>query len=83
VGFRELGESFARTVDGAEGPEITRRAYFGPQSGERESRILRRSDLVGRTLAGPLIVEEFDTTVVVPPGWQTEVDGYGNIVLKR
>jgi N-methylhydantoinase A len=37
---------------------------------------------VGKALAGPLIVEEFDTTVVVPPGWQVEVEGYGNIVLK-
>src|SRR5262245_19530202 len=83
VGFRELGESFARTADGSQVPEVTRRAYFGPQNGERETRILRRSDLVGKTLAGPLIAEEFDTTVVVPPGWQTEVDGYGNIVLKR
>ena len=82
VGFRELGESFARTVDGASSPEIARRAYFGPRSGEREARVLRRSDLVGKSLAGPLIVEEFDTTVVVPPGWQAEVDGYGNIVLR-
>jgi N-methylhydantoinase A len=83
VGFRELGESFARTADGANGPETSRRAYFGPQAGERETRILRRPDLVGKTLAGPLIAEEFDTTVVVPPGWQAEVDGYGNIVLTR
>lgn len=82
VGFRELGESFVRAGGGANGPEIIRRAYFGPQSGECETRILNRSDLVGKVLAGPLIVEEFDTTVVVPPGWQTEVDGYGNIVLK-
>lgn len=83
VGFRELGESFVRTGGGANGPEITRRPYFGPQSGECETRILNRSDLVGKVLAGPLIVEEFDTTVVVPPEWQTEVDEYGNIVLKR
>jgi N-methylhydantoinase A len=82
VGFRELGESFAQTADGSGTPEITRRAYFGPKFGERESRILSRSDLVGKALAGPLIVEEFDTTVVVPPGWQAEVEGYGNIVLK-
>jgi N-methylhydantoinase A len=59
VGFRELGESFARTADGTGTPEITRRAYFGPKFGERESRILSRSDLVGKALAGPLIVEEF------------------------
>ncbi|HKA54146.1 MAG TPA: hydantoinase/oxoprolinase family protein [Candidatus Binatia bacterium] len=83
VGFRELGESFAQAADGVGGQETSRRAYFGPPAGECETRILRRSDLVGKTLAGPLIAEEFDTTVVVPPGWQTEVDGYGNIVLKR
>jgi N-methylhydantoinase A len=51
--------------------------------GEHETRILRRSDLLGKSLPGPLIVEEFDTTVVVPPGWQAEVDGYGNIVLQK
>lgn len=82
VGFRELGESFARTVGRARSAEIIRQAYFGPQAGERETRILGRSDLMDRSLAGPLIVEEFDTTVVVPPGWQVELDGYGNIVLK-
>jgi N-methylhydantoinase A len=83
VGFRELGASFARATDGTKNQETSRRAYFGPQAGERETRILRRSNLVGKTLAGPLIVEEFDTTVVVPPGWQAEVDSYGNIVLQR
>jgi len=83
VGFRELGESFARTAGETGRPEIARRAYFGPQMGERETRILRRSDLLGKSLPGPLIVEEFDTTVVVPPGWQAEVDGYGNIVLQK
>jgi N-methylhydantoinase A len=63
--------------------ELTRRAYFGPQNGERETRILRRSDLVGKALAGPLIVEEFDTTVVIPPSWQARIDAYGNLVLER
>lgn len=83
VGFKELGESFSRSAEDATNSDRTRRAYFGPQAGEREARVLRRVDLVGTTLAGPLIVEEFDTTVVVPPGWQAEVDGYGNIVLQR
>jgi N-methylhydantoinase A len=82
VGFRELADSFTRAANGTPDTEISRRAYFGPQEGERETRILRRSDLVGKSQIGPLIVEEFDTTVVVPPGWQAEVDGYGNIVLK-
>lgn len=83
VGFRELGESFARTTKGDHSPETTRRVYFGPQASEQQTPILERSDLVGKSLTGPLIVEEFDTTVVVPPGWQAGVDGYGNIVLKK
>jgi N-methylhydantoinase A/oxoprolinase/acetone carboxylase beta subunit len=27
------------------------------------------------------VLEEFDTTVVVPPGWNASIDKYGNIVL--
>jgi N-methylhydantoinase A len=82
LGFRELGESFARAAGETSEPLVTRRAYFGPEVGEQESRVLRRADLTGRTLPGPFIVEEFDTTVVVPPGWRAEVDGYGNIILR-
>ena len=32
---------------------------------------------------GPLIVEEGDTTVVVPPGWRADIDERGFISLKR
>jgi len=83
TGLRELGESFTRSKSDGNGLHVTRHAYFGPQSGERQTPILRRADVVGKSTAGPLIVEEFDTTVVVPPGWQAEVDAYGNIVLKK
>ena len=31
---------------------------------------------------GPAIVEQMDSTVVVPPDWRAEVDDYGNIVLR-
>ena len=38
----------------------------------------------GATLVGPAIVEQFDATTVIPPGWQGTVDGYGNLAfLKR
>ena len=33
--------------------------------------------------AGPAIVEQFDATTVVPPGWQASVDRYGNLILER
>ena len=42
--------------------------------------MLSRADLAaGR--AGPLIVEEYDSTCVVPPGARAERDGAGNIVI--
>jgi N-methylhydantoinase A/oxoprolinase/acetone carboxylase beta subunit len=32
---------------------------------------------------GPLIIEELDTTVVVPPGWMTRIDEHGFITLTK
>lgn len=83
LSLRELGDSFARTRPRSAARPVLRPVYFGPDAGTHTVRILCRADLAGKTLRGPLIVEEFDTTVVVPPGWQTEVDGYGNILLQR
>jgi N-methylhydantoinase A len=34
-------------------------------------------------LAGPLVVEEFGSTTVVPPGFTLTVDRLGNLVLQR
>jgi N-methylhydantoinase A len=42
--------------------------------------VLRRSDLAHRR-AGPLIVEEYDATCVVPPGAVAELDRAGSIVI--
>ncbi|MBO0758709.1 MAG: hydantoinase/oxoprolinase family protein, partial [Bradyrhizobiaceae bacterium] len=38
---------------------------------------------VGATLVGPAIVEQFDATTVIPPGWHGTVDGYGNLALLK
>jgi N-methylhydantoinase A len=63
-----------------------RPAWFGTEHGFVETPVLRRSDLAreaGRTgRAGPLIVEEYDATCVVPPGWRAALDPAGNIVME-
>jgi N-methylhydantoinase A len=60
--------------------QASRRAYFGDRHGWMETPVLTRADLAaGRT--GPLIVEEYDATCVVPPGSRAEYDGAGNIVI--
>jgi N-methylhydantoinase A len=38
---------------------------------------------IGATIAGPALVEQFDATTVIPPGWTGHVDGYGNLILAR
>ncbi len=58
-----------------------RRAYFGPEHGWMETPVLRRADLDGTPRPGPLIVEEYDTTTVVRPGWAASRDSWNNIRL--
>ena len=36
----------------------------------------------GNQIAGPAIVLQMDTTIVMPPGWSGSVDGYGNLMLE-
>jgi len=58
-----------------------RQAYFGPRHGVQAAPIRQRGD-IGAEESGPLIVEEPDTTVVVPPGWTIQRDVLGNLVLR-
>jgi N-methylhydantoinase A len=37
----------------------------------------------GAMLTGPAIVEQFDATTAVPPGWRATVDGFRNLVLSQ
>ena len=59
-----------------------RRAYFGPGRGWLETRVTNRSTLKTAHY-GPCIVEEYDATCLVPPGWTARLDGYGNIAISR
>ncbi len=42
-----------------------------------ERELLRAGDRI----AGPAVVEQYDSTTVVPPGLVAEVDGFGNLVV--
>jgi N-methylhydantoinase A len=61
-------------------PSPPRQVYFGGERGWMETPILRRSDLAKRR-HGPLIVEEYDATCVVPPGAAAELDKAGSILI--
>jgi N-methylhydantoinase A len=38
---------------------------------------------VGAVITAPAIVEQFDATTVIPPGWRARVDGYRNLIVTR
>jgi N-methylhydantoinase A len=43
--------------------------------------VVGRSAIARAPMAGPLVVEEYDSTVVVPPGATVHRDPFGNLVL--
>jgi N-methylhydantoinase A len=77
--FADLMHSHAQNGHGGS-PTLTRQAYFGPRYGLLTTPIRERVD-IDKPINGPLIVEEPDTTVVVPPQWQIHRDGLGNLIL--
>jgi N-methylhydantoinase A len=63
-------------------PGEHRQAIFGDGKAVQTA-IYRRDDLrAGSRIEGPAIVEQLDSTVVVPPGDEVEVDGYSNIIIR-
>jgi N-methylhydantoinase A/oxoprolinase/acetone carboxylase beta subunit/N-methylhydantoinase B/oxoprolinase/acetone carboxylase alpha subunit len=68
------GESFALPA-GARKVGGTRPADFGPLHGTVEAAVRSRASLGAEPVDGPLLVDEYDTTVVVPPGWTVRLDG--------
>ena len=60
-----------------------RPVYFGTELGVCATETLTRPDLSVEARAGPAIVEEYDSTVVVPPGWSVRIDTHGNIVIEH
>ncbi|WP_049912510.1 hydantoinase/oxoprolinase family protein [Natrialba hulunbeirensis] len=75
--FPEIGDGSA---DGAK--RTTREAYFDSAGEFVETAVYDRDELgAGATLEGPAIIEQMDSTVVVPPNATAEVEQTGNIIL--
>ena len=65
---------------GPQGKLPSRKAYFGQDTGWMETPVLHRSDLE-KPMNGPLIIEEYDATCLVPPNAKASLDEYGNILI--
>ncbi len=67
-------------------PPVTAEAVFGVDGKAQglTAAIVSRPDLrPGDRLAGPAIVEQPDTTIVLPPSWQAVADKAGNLLVTR
>ena len=59
----------------------TREVYFGLGAGTLTTAVVPRSALSDSSRPGPLIVEEYEGTTVVPPDCTARLDEMGNIVI--
>ena len=60
-----------------------RQVYFGGDTGWIDTTVIDRGGLTDIPADGPLIIEEYDSTTVVPPRWRASVDSWRNIILER
>lgn len=58
---------------------VLRPAYFGREHGVIQTPVIPRTALSATPTAGPVIVEEYDATCVIPPDAQATLDAHHNI----
>ena len=73
----------AKKHDQAVSPRFVREVWWSSM-GKQVTPIYHREDLLaGMTMNGPLIIEQDDTTTVVPSGWELRVFGNGHLIITR
>lgn len=60
-----------------------RKIYFGPKFGWLDTPVVERLDLSKNPTEGPVLVEEYDSTIVVPPHWKVSIDALKDVILQR
>jgi N-methylhydantoinase A len=79
---RQAPVELPRFEPGAMPEPARRRAWFPESEGWTETAVYRRDALpAGARLQGPAIVEERESTTVLPPDMEAEVDTYGNLLV--
>ena len=76
-GWRPAPSAAHRPAPGSE-----RQAWFGRAHGLLATPIIGRADLDSVARSGPLLVDEYDATTLVPPGATARLDDHGNIEIR-
>jgi N-methylhydantoinase A len=56
--------------------------HFGGAFGTRDAPVVSRGDLGTRPRRGPLVIDEYDATCVVPPDFAASRDDFGNVAIE-
>ncbi|MSP88272.1 MAG: hydantoinase/oxoprolinase family protein [Alphaproteobacteria bacterium] len=78
---RQVEHGKAWRTDASIAKDSERLVYFGPGTGQIKTAVRSRDALRGQTLSGPLLIQEYDTTIVVPPNCTAGLDEHANVVI--
>ena len=88
VAVRLIGQAGIRGQQGVLNPAerlgaraLSREAYFGASWGTIDTPVISRHDLGEEGTTGPLLIDEYDSTIVVPPDYRGFLDSEGNILM--
>ena len=88
VAVRLIGQAGIRGQQGVLNPAerlgaraASREAYFGESWGTIDTPVISRHDLGEEGTTGPLLIDEYDSTIVVPPDYRGHIDSEGNILM--
>ena len=78
----QQSETATEPVDEAPISQGQRDVYFSPD-GIARTEVFHRTDLhPGQRFSGPAVVEQLDSTAVIPPGAEVIIDEYRNLVVE-
>ena len=80
AGVAEMSDRL-RPAAATAGESRDRSAWFGPSAGSIDTPVCRREDLK-HGARGPLLIDEYDTTIVVPPGLRARIDDHLNVHIE-
>ncbi|MDQ2700009.1 MAG: hydantoinase/oxoprolinase family protein, partial [Actinomycetota bacterium] len=83
-GTRALAQPAPELAESEGSPKATRQVRFSSEQGRVETSIYDRADLcVSQTVSGPAIIDQLDTTTVLPPGFDAEVHETGSLIITQ
>jgi N-methylhydantoinase A/oxoprolinase/acetone carboxylase beta subunit len=82
--LRQMQPGQVEAVNAGTALKQKRPALFEVEAGPVETPVYERANLPsGFTAAGPAIIEEAESTTVVPPDWSVRLDDSGNLILSN